>query len=148
MRTRIAAAAVAAAALVTLTACSSDHKDGGTDGRSTASATTQPASPSDSDSPADSTAGDTSGAGVPAKPDPATQQLVIGSLQQVDPALAADPDQTIASARTQCQVLAGRGDGTGHQAAQRFSTPGHPLTDAQGIAINAALNALLCDPSF
>ncbi|MFI0897113.1 hypothetical protein [Streptomyces sp. NPDC020983] len=146
MRIRIAAAAVAAAALLSLTACSSDDKDSGTGSPSTTPATTAPptASPSPSGTPGDSTGG----AGLPGAPDAATQDLVVSSLKKIDPALADDPDRTIDSARTQCRTLSGNGDRSGHEAAQRFGSPGHPLTDAQGTAINAALSALLCEPSL
>jgi hypothetical protein len=145
MRIRIAAcaAAAAAAALLTLTACSDDDK-GPTPPASSApaSATTAPSSDTGADPTAEAGSGGSSGL------DPATQELLITSLRKVDPSLADDPARTAANAQEQCAALANDADPSGHAAAQKFSTPEHPLTDAQGQAINAALNALVCEPDF
>jgi hypothetical protein len=65
-----------------------------------------------------------------------------------DTSLADNPEQSAAAAQQQCAALAEDDDADGHGAAQKFSTPDHQLTDAQGQAINAALNALVCEPSL
>lgn len=129
MRTRIAAAALAAAALLALTACNSS------DDKSDSKATSTPTADISSAEAA---------AGIPPKPDAAKQAVLIAALKAVDPALADDPDKTTDAARNQCSTLAGGGDPSGHTAAQRFGNDTHPLTDAQGMAINAALQIALC----
>jgi hypothetical protein len=128
MRTRIAAAAIAAAALLTLTACNSD------DNKSSAPSSTPTVDMSSA----------AAAAGIPPKPDAAKQAVLIAALKAVDPTLADDPGKTTDAARNQCSTLNGGGDPSGHTAAQRFGNDTHPLTDAQGMAINAALQIALC----
>lgn len=133
MRTRIVAAALAAAALLALTACSSSDDS---------KATTPSATPSADTSSTEAAAGN------PPKIDAGTQSVLINALKVIDPALAADPDKAVSNGQAQCSTLASGGDPTGHTAATRFGDAAHPLTDAQGMAINAALTAVLCDPPF
>jgi hypothetical protein len=130
MRTRIAAVAIAAAALLALTACNSND-----DSKSAASSSTPSAEASSSDAAA---------GGIPPKPDAATQRLLLAAVESVDPALADDPAKTVDAARNQCQSLDGGAADPDHLAAQRFGNDTHPLTDAQGKALNVALRATLC----
>lgn len=134
MRTRITAAAVAAAALLTLTACSSgdDKPASGTD------------APASTNAPAATSSA--AAAGSPATLDAATRTVLMNALRTIDPALAADQDKAVSDGFAQCEALADDGDLTGHSAAQRFSTGSHPLSDAQGVAIDAALRLTLCRP--
>lgn len=129
IRTATSAAVLAATALLALTACSDDDKS------SSPPATSAPEVPSASSS----AAGGSSGI------DPQTQALLIASLQKIDPNLAGDPAKTAADAEAQCAVLASGGDAGGSDAAAKFGSSDHPLTDSQGQAINAALKALVCD---
>jgi type IV secretory pathway VirB10-like protein len=129
MRTRIAAAALAAAALLALTACSSSDND---------DKATPTKTPSVDQSSIDAAAG------IPPKPDAAHQAIYLAALKAVDPTLAADPEKAVREARNQCSTLNSGGDPTGHTAATRIGNDAHPLTDAQGMAINAALRASLC----
>jgi ABC-type Fe3+-hydroxamate transport system substrate-binding protein len=128
MRTRIAAAALAAAALLALTACNSND-----DSKSSAPSSTPSANTSSIDA-----------AGLPPKPDAATQRVLLAAVESVDPALADDPDKTVDAARNQCQSLNGGAANPDHLAAQRFGNDSHPLTDTQGKALNIALRASLC----
>jgi hypothetical protein len=131
MRTRIAAVAIAAAALLTLTACNSNDDDS--------------KSPASSSTPsADASSSDAAAGGIPPKPDAATQRLLLAAVESVDPALADDPDKTVDAARNQCQSLNGGAADPDHLAAERFGNDAHPLTDAQGKALNVALRATLC----
>jgi type IV secretory pathway VirB10-like protein len=86
-------------------------------------------------------------AGVPPKPDAAHQAIYLAALKAVDPTLAADPDKAVREGRNQCSTLNGGGDPTGHTAATRFGNDVHPLTDTQGMAINAALQTAVCPKS-
>lgn len=135
MRTRIAAAAVAAAALATFcaTACSSSSDD-----KSASKATTTP--------PATTSATPSTGGAVtrPPAPDGVNRQTYLAALKAIDPSLAADPNQVIDEGRVQCTVINGDPVTADHLAAQRFSSSGHPLTDAQGAAIDAALKLTVC----
>jgi hypothetical protein len=136
MRTRIAAAAVAAAALATFcaTACSSgDGKSA--PAKQTTTATAPTADPSTSPS----------GTRPPA-PSGVARQTFLAALKAIDPSLAADPDQLIDKGRTQCTEINGDPQTADHMAAERFSSTGHPLTDAQGAAIDAALKLTVCKP--
>lgn len=136
MRTRIAAAALAAAALLALTACSSSDDDS----KATTPSATTPAGTGSPSSPSSTEAA----TGDPSDVDAA----LIDVLHAIDPSLAADPKKTTEAADIQCATLASGGDPTGHTAATRFGDSAHPLTDAQGIAINGALTAMVCDPPF
>ena len=132
IRTAVSAAAVATAALLALTACSKDDKT-----------SSQPPTVPAITAPATTGGGSSGGSGGL---NPATSALLIASLQKIDPSLGSDPAKTATDAQEQCAALAGGDDQSGHDAAQRFSTPDHALTDTEGQEINAALNALVCAP--
>lgn len=148
MRIRIAASAalVAAAALLTLTACSDDDKSSSPPASSAPAATSADTGGGDSTASSDPSANSDSGGS--SGMDPATRDLLISSLRRVDPSLADNPEQTATSAQEQCDALANGSDPDGHAAAEKFSTPDHQLTDVQGQAIDAALNALVCEPDL
>ncbi|SEG27202.1 hypothetical protein SAMN05216223_104133 [Actinacidiphila yanglinensis] len=138
MRTRIAAAAVAAAALALFcaTACSSGSGD--KDAPPT-HATTGAAAPTTSAAPA-------TGSPLPRPPAPkgASRQTYLAALKAIDPSLASDPDKVVDEGRTQCTEINTDTQTADHLAAERFGSPGHPLTDAQGAAIDAALKLTVC----
>lgn len=135
MRTRLAATAVAAAALLSLAACSSGGND---DKAAPSSSATAPTT----NAPA--TTAPTTTTSRPAAPNAAVRAAYLAALKAVDPSLAADPDQTVEVGRTQCAQLESDPETADHVAAQRFSTPGHPLTDAQGKLIDLALHSTIC----
>lgn len=127
MNTRIAAAALTAAALLALTGCNSD------DDKSAPSPT-----PSVDMSSIDAAQG------FPPKPDAAHQAIYIAALKAVDPAYDGDPDKAVSEGRNQCQSLNSGAPNADHLAALRLGNDAHPLTDAQGKAINAVLQTTLC----
>jgi len=132
---RTAAAAVLAAAVLTLgaTACSSG---GGHDkdaaGKDPGTATAPVATPGTG--------------GLPTLADGPRKDAFLAAVRAVDPALAADPDRALANGRTQCKRIATDPETADHLTAERFGSPDHPLTDAQGAAINSALKLTLCRP--
>lgn len=138
MRTRLAATAVTAAALLCLAACSSGGND-----KAAAPSSSDTAGVPAATSPA-GTAIPSSTASLPAAPNAVVRAGYLAALKAVDPALAADPDQSVRTGRTQCAQLDSDPETADHVAAERFSTPGHPLTDAQGKLIDVALHTTLC----
>lgn len=133
MRTRIAAAALAAAALLTLAACS----DKDTDSKA-------PKTPAATPTAVD-TAGMEADLGIPSKPTGTALKLYLAAVTAVDPSLKLDTDSSLVDAgRNQCMALRGGAQNPDHLAAERFGNDAHPLTDAQGKALNAALRATLC----
>jgi hypothetical protein len=131
MRTRLTAAALAAAALLTLAACNGSDDDSKT-----------PAPPKTST--AVDTASINADLGIPPKPVGAKRTAYLAAIKAVDPTLVTDPDKAIDAGRNQCMELHGGVKNEDHVAAERFGNDAHPLTDAQGKAINTALRATLC----
>lgn len=127
---RIMAAALAAAALLALTAC------GGKDDDSKA-----PSTPSADTSSIEATAG------IPAAPTGEQLKLYLAALQAVDSGLVVDQDKAIRNGRNQCQALTTGTANPDRAAAQRFGTDDRPLTDAQGKTINLALRTTFCPKS-
>lgn len=130
MRTRLTAAALAATALLTLAACSSSDDS-------------KPPAPPTMPTAVD-TASIEAGLGIPPKPVGAQRTAYLAAIKAVDPSLVADPDKAIDAGRNQCMQLHGGAKNEDHLAAERFGNDAHPLTDAQGKAINTALRATLC----
>jgi peptidoglycan hydrolase-like protein with peptidoglycan-binding domain len=126
MNTRTTAAALCAATLLTLTACSSSNDDA----KSTST-------PSVNHSSAEAAAG------IPPKPDAATRTALLAVLKAINPALVADEDKAIDNARNQCSTINGGGNADA-SAQARFSTSDHEVTAAEAQAINAALKSALC----
>jgi hypothetical protein len=129
MRTRLTAAALTAAALLSLAACSSSSDDD-------KPAATKPA--------AVDTASMEAALGIPPKPTGAKRTAYLAAIKAVDPYLVTDPDKAISHGRDQCSQLNGGVKNPDHLAAERFGNDAHPLTDAQGKALNTALHATLC----
>jgi hypothetical protein len=144
--TRTAAAALLAAAVLTLgaTACSSGgghDKDAAGKGPGTATA------PATAPTGTGTVSGATPGTGgLPTLADGPRKDAFLAAVRAVDPALAADPDRAVANGRTQCKRIATDPETADHLTAERFGSPDHPLTDAQGAAINSALKLTLCRP--
>jgi hypothetical protein len=132
MRTRLAAAALTAAAILTLAACNDTDDD-------SAKAPAPPKTPTAVD-----TASIEASLGIPPKPTGAKRTAYLAAIKAVDPYLVKDPDKAIDHGRNQCSALHGGAANPDHFAAQRFGDDTHPLTDAQGKALNAALRATLC----
>lgn len=130
MRTRIATAALAATALLTLAACNSSDDS-------------KPPAPPKMPTAVD-TASIEAGLGIPPKPVGAKRTAYLAAIKAIDPALVADPDKAIDAGRNQCMQLHGGVKNEDHIAAERFGNDAHPLTDAQGKALNTALRATLC----
>ncbi|MFG2949275.1 hypothetical protein [Streptomyces adustus] len=134
MNIRTTAAAITALLAVTLLGCSSSDSDSKADAAKS-STPTAVSSKDIADAEQD--------AGIPPKPDAATQAALIGVLKAIDPSLVTDQDKAIDNARNQCSTITG--DGNANQTARvRFSTSQHEVTDAEATAINAALKASLC----
>ncbi|MFC8584211.1 DUF732 domain-containing protein [Streptomyces sp. NPDC057217] len=131
MNRTAAVLAASAAALLALTACSTDAEPDVTPTTtSTAPATT-----------------DTGKAGgIPPEPTGAERTALLAALRAVNPALVADEDDAIDNARNQCSSLTGGGKDPDGTAQQRFSGDGHEVTAAEAKAINAAL-ATFCKTS-
>jgi hypothetical protein len=136
MRTRIAAAAVAATALALSCASACSSSGGG-------SSPTKQATSSASSTPT-TDPGTGSSVTRPPAPSGVSRQTYLAALKAIDPSLATDPDRTIDKGRTQCTEINGDQQTADHLAAERFSSAGHPLTDAQGAAIDAALKLTVC----
>ncbi|MEU1041883.1 hypothetical protein [Streptomyces sp. NPDC005907] len=80
---------------------------------------------------------------LPDEPDAATRARLIRALSAISPALVADEDKAVASARSQCAALAG-GSGAESAARSRFSSRVHKVTHAEARRINAAVSSVLC----
>ncbi|MFI0897106.1 hypothetical protein [Streptomyces sp. NPDC020983] len=134
MRIRIAAVALAAAALLALAACNDD------DTSSKAPAKAPVTTPTAVD-----TARMEANLGIPPKPTGAALTRYLAAVTAVDPSLKLDTDRSLVDAgRNQCMALHGGAANPDHLAAQRFGNDVHPLSDIKGKALNAALRATLC----
>ncbi|MFC9619522.1 hypothetical protein ACFTXM_05865 [Streptomyces sp. NPDC056930] len=124
-----AAALLAAAALLSLAACSTEQKD-----------VTKPAP--------EATAVDHSAAekaaGIPPAPTGADRAAYLAAIKAVDPRIVEDEEKAIDAGRNQCASLANPNDKDNWAAAQRFGNDTRPLTDAQGKQLNEALRKTLC----
>jgi hypothetical protein len=129
MRTRITAAAIAAAAFLTLTACNSDDSDDDTNGKT---------------APTVDMSSIQSAAGFPAEPTGAALTAYLAAIKAAAPSLTDDPGKLIRHGQNQCQAMNSGAANADHAAAERFGNDVTPLTDAQGQAINAALRLTLC----
>ncbi|CDR10224.1 hypothetical protein [Streptomyces iranensis] len=121
--------AIAAACLLALTACDGDDKAD----NSKASAT-----------PSVDTSKIEKDLGIPPEPTGAKRTALIAALKAIDPQIVADEDKAISNARNQCQALHHGGQKPDYFAAQRFGNDQHPVSEANGKLINAALRKTLC----
>ncbi|MGW9385392.1 hypothetical protein [Streptomyces globisporus] len=140
-RTTALPAALLAAALLALTACSpEDDKTAPAPAASTPAAQEQPADDADSGESSDAERA----AGIPDAPTGADRAAYLAAIKAVDPRIVEDEEKAIDAGRNQCSSLTGGGDKVDWLAAQRFGNDARPLTDAQGKQLNAALRATLC----
>lgn len=144
MRTRLTAAALTAAALIALTACSSDGDDAKSKTTPTAIGATTTAA--GKVTPSVDMSSIEAAAGFPAEPTGAKRTAYLAAIKAVDQSLVTDPDKAIRNGRNQCQAINGGSKNLDHQAAERFGTGSHALGDDQGKLINAALKLTLCPP--
>ncbi|MGW1410987.1 hypothetical protein [Streptomyces sp. NPDC002403] len=124
-----AAVLLAAAALLALTACSAEEKD-----------VTKPAP---KETTVDHSAAEKA-AGIPPAPIGDARDAYLDAIAAVDPQIIVDEQKAIDAGRNQCSSLAHPTDKIDWAAAQRFGNDAHPLTDAQGKALNEALRKTLC----
>ncbi|MFJ2909370.1 hypothetical protein ACIO8F_08030 [Streptomyces sp. NPDC087228] len=127
---RPAAVLIAAAALLALTACSAEDD-------------AKPAAPKSSAPAVDHSAAEKA-AGIPPAPTGDNRDAYLDAIAAVDPQIIVDEQKAIDAGRNQCSSLAKPNDKVDWLAAQRFGNDAHPLTDAQGKALNAALRKTLC----
>ncbi|MBP8532367.1 hypothetical protein [Streptomyces sp. MK37H] len=130
MPRHIAIAAIAAACLLALTACDS--------GDDKADNSKPSATPSVDKSKIEKDLG------IPPEPTGAKRTALIAALKAIDPQIIADEDKAITNARNQCQALHNGGQRPDYFAAQRFGNDQHPVSEANGKLINAALRKTLC----
>lgn len=130
MPRHIAIAAIAAACLLALTAC--DSGDDKAD-NSKASAT-----------PSVDMSKIQKDAGIPPEPTGAKRAALLAALKAIDPQIVTDEDKAISNARNQCSALRNGGQRPDYFAAQRFGNDQHPVSEANGKLINAALRKTLC----
>ncbi|MER7801239.1 hypothetical protein ABTX71_13000 [Streptomyces parvulus] len=126
MNTRTTAAALAAGALLALTACSSSE---------TGSDSKPKATPSVDYSAAEKSAG------IPPEPTGAKRQQLLDALAKAAPDVVKYEDDAIDAARNQCSAINGGGAKLDWTASQRFTYEGVTTTEAQGKAINEALKS-------
>ncbi|MFC9846472.1 hypothetical protein ACFWFF_21975 [Streptomyces sp. NPDC060223] len=130
MRIRTTIAVATAALAITLVGCSSDDSS---DTAKTTPTVTATADNSDAEE----------AAGIPPEPDSAARTALIEVLKAINPVLVADEDKAIDNVRNQCSTIMGGGNAD-QTAKARFSTAEHEVTEAEALAINAALMASLC----
>ncbi|MFI1855086.1 hypothetical protein [Streptomyces sp. NPDC020480] len=83
-------------------------------------------------------------AGIPPEPTGAKRTALIAALKAIDPQIVADEDKAVNNARNQCSALHNGGQRPDYFAAQRFGNDVHPVGEANGKLINAALRKTLC----
>jgi hypothetical protein len=132
MRTRItaAAAAVGAAALLTLTACGNKPEPAAQDGSDKASEEQMTAA--------------RKAAGVPDDPTGAARAELIAAIAKVSPEAAEHEEKAVTAALNQCAAIHAKAPKLDWLAAQRFSYKGVNTTEAQGKELNAALKSGFC----
>ncbi|MDJ1136228.1 DUF732 domain-containing protein [Streptomyces iconiensis] len=130
-------AALTLAAVATLTACSAEAAS---ESKPESKPTPSSSSPSAKSSPSS----DLPKSRIPPKPTGAARAAYLDAIGKVDRTLIVDADKAIDAGRNQCNALDGGARNVDYFAAQRFGNDAHPLTDAQGKLLNAALRATLC----
>ncbi|MGW0967800.1 hypothetical protein [Streptomyces sp. NPDC002516] len=141
IRTTVAAAAVLA---VTLTGCGA----GGSGGDKAEPAGS--AAPTATKSAAPPTPTKSAGGGgaaksgdLPAAPTGTKRAALLAELKAVDPALVADEDKAVGSAREQCADIKSDNDPVG-SAKKRFAVPGRTMTDKESREVNVAVATFVC----
>lgn len=125
MKRTATAAVMSAAALLALTACSSDETAPEAKPSATAPAPTTPAAAPKS--------------GLPPKPTGQVRADLLAALKAVAPDTVRYEDKAVDAARNQCQAINGNGAKLDWTASQRFTYKDVTTTEAQGKAINEAL---------
>ncbi|MYR42088.1 hypothetical protein [Streptomyces sp. SID5910] len=131
MNTRTAAAALVAAALLTLTACSGSDDEATPDARPSATASKQ----TPSENPARV-------AGLPPEPDAAGRAELLRVLAAANPDIVKYEDKAVDAARNQCMAINGGAERLDYFASQRFTYKDVTTTEAQGKQINEALKGI------
>lgn len=141
MRSRLIAAALPTIAVISLTATACASGNNGSKpatSKATGAATSSP-------TPSVDISSIVANGGEPPPPTGAQRVALLAAIKAVDPALVAHPDQAINAARDECAQLYGAGDTSGHTAAWHFHGETHvTVTDAQGQAIDTALQSTIC----
>ncbi|WP_318202951.1 hypothetical protein [Streptomyces sp. SCL15-4] len=136
MNTRITAAAVSAAALLALTACSSSDDSAKNDAKPKPSATAHDLTQQQKDEIARK-------AGMPPRPTGETRQQLLDALKQTAPDVVRYEDKAVDAARNQCSAINGEGvKRIDWLAAQRFTYKDVTTTETQGKQINATLKRI------
>ncbi|MEU8537140.1 hypothetical protein [Streptomyces parvulus] len=126
MNTRTTAAALAAGALLALTACSSSETGGDSKPKATPSADYSAAEKA---------------SGIPPVPTGAKRQQLLDALAKAAPDVVKYEDDAIDAARNQCSAINGGGAKLDWTASQRFTYEDVTTSEAQGKAINEALKS-------
>ncbi|MFL0393933.1 MULTISPECIES: DUF732 domain-containing protein [Streptomyces] len=116
----------------------------GTDDDTSATSDSKPRPSASATADKDSQADTERSHGIPPEPTGADRTAYLDAIAAVDPTLTAEPDKAIDAGRNQCSALDGGAQRLDYLAAQRFGNDAHPLTDAQGAELNAALRKTLC----
>jgi membrane-bound lytic murein transglycosylase B len=136
MRTRHAA--IAAAAILALSACTTESPD------SDAKATPSSSAPSELTDQEREEIGKE--IGMPAEPTGDKRQELLDAIAEVNPDAVRYEDKAIDAARNQCFGINGNGKRLDWTASQRFTYKDVTTTEAQGKQINAALKRIgFCD---
>ncbi|MGW3513706.1 hypothetical protein [Streptomyces sp. NPDC000994] len=137
MKTRTATyAVILLAAAAALTAC-----DDSTSSDSSKPASSEPSATAAKEPPQKQKDESSKGAGIPPKPTGQKRQQLLDALAKAAPDVVRYEDKAIDAARNQCSSINGRGTKLDWAASQRFSYKDVTTTEAQGKAINDALNA-------
>ncbi|MFF3450929.1 hypothetical protein ACFYXJ_27735 [Streptomyces sp. NPDC002667] len=140
IRTSVAAAAVLA---VTLTGCGAggsgdDKAEPAASSAPTATKSAAPPTPTKSAGGGAEKSGD-----LPAAPTGTKRAALLAELKAVDPALVADEDKAVESAREQCADIKSDSDPVG-SAKTRFAVPGRTMTDKESREVNVAVATFVC----
>ncbi|KOU55698.1 hypothetical protein ADK57_43710 [Streptomyces sp. MMG1533] len=144
MNTRTTAAALCAAALLALTACSSDSGDDkAADTTPTTAKPTSPApAPSTSSTPSTDQSSAAQAAGIPPEPIGAVRVRLLRALAAANPDIVRYEDKAVDAARNQCGAINGGAQRLDRSASQRFTYKDVTTTETQGKQINQALEDL------
>ncbi|MEU8471767.1 hypothetical protein AB0F30_28310 [Streptomyces sp. NPDC029006] len=136
MNTRTTAAALCAAALLCLTACSSDSDD------HTTAKPTRTSSPKASPTPTVDKSAAERPAGIPPEPTAAKRAELLRALAAANPDIVKYEDKAIDAARNECGAINGGARRLDWLAAQRFTYKDVTTTEVQGKQINQALEGI------
>ncbi|MGW0566092.1 hypothetical protein [Streptomyces tauricus] len=145
MKTRTAVA-LTAAALLALSACSSEDSDPKPPATSKPSPTASDPTPSEPGTSEPTTSAQpeeeqdaAEGAGIPKEPTGKERQDLLAALAQAAPDVVRYEDKAIDAARNQCSAITGKANKLDWLASQRFSYKDVTTSEAQGAKLNEAL---------